>query len=287
MLKKILLLAFIAVCSLVNAQEEERISLGQGRKYTIGGIEVTGAKRYNEQTILTTSGLRVGDEIEIPSEKFSAIIHKLWSYKLFSDINIYIQRVEGNKVFLELAIKETPSLIYVKVLGVNQKKAETLLKDADLKKGVKVNESLIANTKNYITNKYKKDGYFNTKVTIDTKIDTTDANGVDMLIHIDKGSKIKIDRITFEGNKEFDAAKLHKKLKKTKQIRFGRFWKRSKYVKKDYDEDLVGLIDFYKEKGYRDARIVSDTLIRNKNGNIDLKIALEEGKRYYFGDLRF
>lgn len=70
MLKKILLLAFIAVCSLVNAQEEERISLGQGRKYTIGGIEVTGAKRYNEQTILTTSGLRVGDEIEIPSEKF-------------------------------------------------------------------------------------------------------------------------------------------------------------------------------------------------------------------------
>ena len=158
MLKKILLLAFIAVCSLVNAQEEERISLGQGRKYTIGGIEVTGAKRYNEQTILTTSGLRVGDEIEIPSEKFSAIIHKLWSYKLFSDINIYIQRVEGNKVFLELAIKETPSLIDVKVSGVNQKKAETLLKDADLKKGVKVNESLIANTKNYITNKYKKDG---------------------------------------------------------------------------------------------------------------------------------
>ena len=287
MLKKILLLAFIAVCSLVNAQEEERISLGQGRKYTIGGIEVTGAKRYNEQTILTTSGLRVGDEIEIPSEKFSAIIHKLWSYKLFSDINIYIQRVEGNKVFLELAIKETPSLIDVKVSGVNQKKAETLLKDADLKKGVKVNESLIANTKNYITNKYKKDGYFNTKVTIDTKIDTTDANGVDMLIHIDKGSKIKIDRITFEGNKEFDAAKLYKKLKKTKQIRFGRFWKRSKYVKKDYDEDLVGLIDFYKEKGYRDARIVSDTLIRNKNGNIDLKIALEEGKRYYFGDIRF
>ena len=287
MLKKILLLAFIAVCSLVNAQEEERISLGQGRKYTIGGIEVTGAKRYNEQTILTTSGLRVGDEIEIPSEKFSAIIHKLWSYKLFSDINIYIQRVEGNKVFLELAIKETPSLIDVKVSGVNQKKAETLLKDADLKKGVKVNESLIANTKNYITNKYKKDGYFNTKVTIDTKIDTTDANGVDMLIHIDKGSKIKIDRITFEGNKEFDTAKLHKKLKKTKQIRFGRFWKRSKYVKKDYDEDLVGLIDFYKEKGYRDARIVSDTLIRNKNGNIDLKIALEEGKRYYFGDIRF
>ena len=117
MLRKIILLAFLALVSLVNAQEE-RISLGQGKKYTIGGIEVTGAKRYNEQTILTTSGLKVGDVIEIPSEKFSAIIHKLWSYKLFSDINIYIKRVEGDTVFLELAIKETPSLVNVKLSGI-------------------------------------------------------------------------------------------------------------------------------------------------------------------------
>ena len=289
MLKKILwfVLFTFTVVGIATAQEEERISLGQGRKYTIGGIEVTGAKRYNSQTILTTSGLKVGDEIEIPSEKFSAIIHKLWGYKLFSDINIYIQRVEGDAVFLELAIRETPSLVDVKVSGINQKKADAILKDAEIKKGVKVNESLIANTKNYIVNKYRKDGYLNTKVTIDTKVDTTDANGVDMLIHIDKGPKIKIDQIAFVGNQQFTEAKLRKKLKKTKQIQFGRFWKRSKYVKKDYDEDLVNLIDFYKEKGYRDARVVNDTLSRGKDGNVSLKIAVEEGKRYYFGDIRF
>ena len=289
MLKKILwfVLFTFTVVGIATAQEEERISLGQGRKYTIGGIEVTGAKRYNSQTILTTSGLKVGDEIEIPSEKFSAIIHKLWGYKLFSDINIYIQRVEGDTVFLELAIRETPSLVDVKVSGINQKKADAILKDAEIKKGVKVNESLIANTKNYIVNKYRKDGYLNTKVTINTKVDTTDANGVDMLIHIDKGPKIKIDQIAFVGNQQFTEAKLRKKLKKTKQIQFGRFWKRSKYVKKDYDEDLVNLIDFYKEKGYRDARVVSDTLSRGKDGNVSLKIAVEEGKRYYFGDIRF
>ena len=145
MLKKILwfVLFTFTVVGIATAQEE-RISLGQGRKYTIGGIEVTGAKRYNSQTILTTSGLKVGDEIEIPSEKFSAIIHKLWGYKLFSDINIYIQRVEGDTVFLELAIRETPSLVNVKVSGINQKKADAILKDAEIKKGVKVNESLIA-----------------------------------------------------------------------------------------------------------------------------------------------
>lgn len=287
-LRKYLLIAFFALTGWVNAQQEERLSLANGRKYIIGGIEVTGAKRYNAQTILTTSGLKIGDEIIIPGEKFSAIIHKLWGYKLFSDINIYIQRVEGDKVFLELAIKEIPSLVDVKITGIRHKKGESIRKDTGLdKKGTKVNESFIANTRNYIVNKYRKEGYLNTKVTIDTKVDTTDVNGVNMLIHIDKGNKVKVDKIAFTGNQKYSDTKLRRKLKKTKQKMFGRFWKRSKYVAKDYDEDLSALVDFYKENGYRDARIVKDTLIYDENGNISLNIDLEEGRKYYFGDIRF
>ncbi|GJQ06571.1 outer membrane protein assembly factor BamA [Capnocytophaga cynodegmi] len=286
-LKKYLFIALSAIVGFVNAQEEERLSIENGKKYIIGGIEVTGSKRYNAQTILTTSGLRVGDEIIIPGEKFSAIIHKLWGYKLFSDVNIYIQKIEGDKAFLELAIKEIPSLIEAKVTGIREKKAEEIIKNANLKKGTKVNESFIADTKNYIINKYRKDGYLNTKVTVDTKVDTTDANGVNMLVHIDRGNKVKVDKITFQGNEKFSDAKLRKKLKNTKQRTFGRFWKRSKYVAKDYDEDLVSLVDFYKENGYRDARVVSDTLTYDSEGNVNLNIALEEGRRYYFGDIRF
>ncbi|MDO4230170.1 MAG: outer membrane protein assembly factor BamA [Capnocytophaga sp.] len=286
-LKKYLFIALTAIVGFVNAQEEERLVLGSGKKYTIGGVEVTGSKRYNAQTILTTSGLKVGDEITIPGEKFSAIIHKLWNYKLFSDVNIYIQRTEGDKVFLELAIKEIPSLVDIKITGIREKKAEAIIKDAELKKGAKVNESFIANTKNYIVNKYRKEGYLNTKVTIDTKVDTTDANGVDMLVHIDTGNKVKVDNITFEGNEKFADKKLRRKLKKTKQRTFGRFWKRSKYVAKDYEEDLISLVDFYKENGYRDARVVNDTLTYTQDGSVELAITMEEGKRYYFGDIRF
>ena len=286
-LKKYLFIALSVITGLVNAQEEERLSLENGKKYVIGGIEVTGSKRYNAQTILTTSGLKVGDEIVIPGEKFSAIIHKLWGYKLFSDINIYIQRIEGDKAFLELAIKEIPSLVDWKISGIRSKKAESIIKDAEIKKGTKVNESFIANTKNYITNKYKKEGYLNAKVTVDTKVDTTDVNGVDMLIHIDRGEKVKVNEISFVGNEKFSAEKLRRKLKKTKQRTFGRFWKRSKYVAKEYDEDLVSLVDFYKENGYRDARVVRDTLVYNQDGNVSLNIAVEEGRKYYFGDIRF
>lgn len=271
----------------VNAQQEERIPFEQGKKYVIGGIEVTGAKRYNEQTILATSRLKVGDEITIPGEKFSNIIHKLWSYKLFSDVNIYVLRTEKDTVFLELAIQEIPSLTDVTIKGVRKQKTETLIKEAELKKGTKVDESFIANTRNYIINKYRKEGYLNTKVTIDTRVDTTDANGVKMLVHIDRGNKVKIDKITFEGNEKYSDRRLRRKLKKTKQRLFGRFWKRSKYVEKDYSEDLVSLIDFYKENGYRDARIIGDTLMYDNDKRIGLNIKLQEGDKYYFGNIRF
>ncbi|ATA73810.1 MULTISPECIES: BamA/OMP85 family outer membrane protein [Capnocytophaga] len=286
-LKKYIFIALSAIVGLVNAQEEERLTLKEGKKYIIGGVEVIGSQRYNPQTILVSSGLKVGEEIVIPSEKFSAIIHKLWGYKLFSDIDIYIQRVEGDKAFLELVIKEIPSLVTAKVTGVRTKKGETLLEDAKIKPGVKVTESLIADTKNYIITKYRKEGYFDTKVTIDTKVDTTDANGVNMLIHVDRGNKVKIANVNFEGNEKFSDATLRRKMKKTKQRLFGRFWKRSKYVAKEYDQDLVSLIDFYKENGYRDARITKDTVGYDADGKLQVNIALEEGRRYYFGDIRF
>lgn len=287
-LKRFFTIMGLVLFSALQAQEEDFSLENSGKQYEIGGIEVTGAKRYNEQTVLAASGLKIGDVITIPSEKFGSIIHKLWGYKLFNDVDIFITRVEGNKVFLELAIVETPSLTDVVITGVKSKNAETIIKDAELKKGTtKVNESLIAKTKNYISNKYRKEGFLNTKVHIATKEDTTDANGVKMLINIDKGDKVKISSINFEGNQHFDNTKLRRQLKKTKQRFTGRFWKRSKYVKANYDEDLISLLDFYRENGYRDARIISDTVISEGTKDIALNIKLEEGTKYYFGDIKF
>lgn len=277
----------LVLFSVVQAQEEE-FSLENGKEYEIGGIEVTGAKRYNAQTILTASGMKIGDKITIPGQKFSSIIQKLWGYQLFSDVDIFITKTEGDKVFLELAIVETPSLTEVIFTGVKQKKSDAITTETELKVGrTKVNESLIAKTKNYITNKYRKEGYLNAKVYIATQEDTTDANGVKMLINVDRGEKVKIKEITFEGNQHFDNGKLRRQLKKTKQRFTGRFWKRSKFVKANYDEDLISLLDFYKENGYRDARIISDTIFSEGNKDIALNIKLEEGKKYYFGDIKF
>ncbi|MFK5974279.1 MAG: POTRA domain-containing protein [Flavobacteriaceae bacterium] len=277
-----IILLFITTLSL--AQET---SYEDGKKYILGGLEVTGLKSYNEQTVKTYTGLRVGQAITLPGEQISAIINKLWGLELFTDIDFYITNIEGESVYLELVIKERPTLSNVTVYGVKNRKVEDIIKDTDLKKGKKITESLIANTKNYLENKYKKQGYLNAKVTIVTAKDTVGDNSQSMVINVKKGDKVKIHDIIIEGNKELSDKKLRKALKKTKKKQLGRFWKKSKYIKDDYDNDLSLLVDKFAENGFRDARVLSDSIIKIDEHNIDILIKVEEGDKYYFGDINF
>ncbi|MGB3992765.1 MAG: POTRA domain-containing protein, partial [Flavobacteriaceae bacterium] len=258
-----------------------------GKKYILGGIEVVGLQSYNAQTVKTFTGLRVGQPITLPGEEIGEVISKLWDLELFSDINFFITNIEDEKVFLELEIIERPTLSQVTVYGVKSRKVDAILTDTDLKKGKKITESLIANSKNYLQNKYKKEGYLNTKVTIATAADTTETNAQKMVININKGAKVKISEIEFEGNDALGAARLKKALKKTKEKAFYRFWKKSKYIPEDYQTDLQSLKDAYAENGYRDARILMDTFTKVNDENIALKIKVEEGDKYYFGDINF
>ncbi len=277
----ILLLLFTFI---VTAQET---TYEDGKNYILGGLDVTGLQSYNEQTVKTYTGLRVGQPITIPGEQISEVIKKLWGLELFSEIDFYITNIEGNTVFLELNIIERPTLTNVTFYGVKKGKVDELIKDTDLKKGKKITESLISNSKNYIANKYKKQGYLNTQVNIATVKDTSDTNAQSMVVNVKKGDKVKIRDIVFDGNDQLSDKKLRKALKSTKKKRFGRFWKKSKFIQKDYEEDLGLLIDKFAENGYRDARVISDTIIKVDENNIDLKIKVEEGDKYYFGNIDF
>ncbi len=262
-------------------------SYEDGKSYILGGLDVTGLQSYNEQTVKTYTGLRVGQPITLPGEQISEVIKKLWGLELFSEIEFFITNIEENTVFLELNIIERPTLTNVKFYGVKKGKIEGLIKDTDLKKGKKITESLISNSKNYIANKYKKQGYLNAEVAIATSKDTLDTNTQSMVVNVNKGDKVKIRDIIFEGNEQLGDKKLRKALKNTKKKKFGRFWKKSKYIQEDYEEDLGLLIDKFAENGYRDARVISDSVIKVDENNIDLKIKVEEGDKYYFGNIDF
>ena len=284
--KKSIILFILIIGAFSYGQTE---SFVKGKTYELDSITVSGIKTFNEQTVISYSGLRKGQKIKVPGEEVSSVINKLWGLELFSNINVFVTNVENNKISLDIEIEELPTLTDVKINGLKKGNTETLIKDTELTKGKKLSESFLTNTKNYIINKYKKEGFLDTKVNLNTIKDTVGANSYKMVVNIDKGQRIKIKEIDFNGNEVFKESKLRSKLKNTKIKNPIRFWKRSKYINNDFNDDLNGLIEFYKENGFRDARIIKDTLLRNDktSNSIALKLDIEEGKKYYFGDIDF
>ncbi|MDT0556971.1 BamA/OMP85 family outer membrane protein [Patiriisocius hiemis] len=287
--KKLYSILLIGIFSIftISAQQKE---LDSGRKYTINEIKVTGNQSFNEQTVIAFTGLKKGDRIFIPGEKLSSVTKKLWEQNLFSDIAFYVTNIEGESVDLELYIVELPKLHEVTIEGIRKGKIKEVINDNNLKPGVKITKNLITTTKNYITNKYKKNGFLNTQVVISTKpyIDSLGVEvGQDMKIIIDKKDRVKVSSIKFNGNEALSDGKLRKAMKNVKRKNFIRVFKRSKYSEESYEEDKVSIIDKYKTRGYRDARITNDTLIVKDEKNIALELDVEEGQKYYFGNIRF
>lgn len=263
--------------------------LDEGRQYILADVIVTGKTSYNQQTIVTFTGLEKGQAIQVPGDEISNAIKKLWKLGLFSDIEMFESKIQNDSIWLELSINELPKLSEAKIQGVKKGKREALLKDTQLTKGKIVNENLLTTTKNYIENKYKKDGFYNTKVAINVIPDST--NTVKMVVNIDKGSKVKVKSITFTGNSKLSNSTLKKAMKNTKVKAFPnplRIFKSSKFVADKYKEDLSSIVDKYKEKGYRDARVTSDTVIYDAKKNlVSININVEEGNKYYFGDIKY
>ena len=255
-----------AVCSFIiwgntTLQAQNIENYQKGKLYTIDTIIVSGIKTFSNQTVISYSQLREGQKINIPGDEISDVIKKLWNLQLFSDINFYINKIDGDSVALEIEIEELPSLSEVKINGLKKSKIQPLITDTELKAGKKLSESFLANTKNYIINKFQKEGFLNTKVAFNTIEDSINVNTYKMVVNVDLGQRVKIKEINFEGNEVFTNKKLRSKLKKTKKKFPLRFWKKSKFIEEEYEEGKQGLLDFYKERGYRDARIVKLSLI--------------------------
>ena len=264
-----------------------------GDKYIINDIIVTGNTSFNASTIITYSRLKKDQEVTVGGDKIGEAVKKLWTSNLFSSIDIYfINITDDNKVDIEINLSDLPELNEVSIDGVKKGKKDEIIDENNLKPRVKVTENLVTTTKNYLTNKYKKKGFLNTKVNVITsevKNDSIEKKRVNILLSIDKGNKVKIKSIKFNGNDKLSDKKLRKAMKNTKQKSISplRLLKRSKYVEEDYKEDLLSIIDKYKENGFRDARVIKDSLIYVDDKTISLLVDVEEGEEYTFGKIDF
>ena len=259
----------------------------KGGTYVIDTITVVGLENFSDRTVVTYSGLREGQSIQMPGEEISAILKKLWNLELFSNVDLYITDIKDGAIKLEISVEELPTLLNFNVNGVKKSKAETYIEETELSEGKRLSESFLTNTKNYIRDELKKDGFLNSEVKLITVPDSIGSNKVNLNINIDKGERIKIRNINFSGNEIYSDAKLRSKLKKTKRKFPLRFWKKSKLIDTDYIEDKENIVAFYKEKGYRDALIRFDTVISNDEKTVDINLNVEEGNKYYFGDINY
>ena len=271
----------------IDTTSNKNMSFEKGKEYVLGGITVTGLKKFSEETVKVFTGLRDGQTIKLPGDKLTSAIKKLYESKQFSNVDVYLAKIDADAVYLQFDVQELPQLNKVKIVGVKKSKAKELIKDAELKTGAMLTDNLIVTTKNYITKKYTDKGFLKAKVNLDVQPDTSDINTVNMKVFIDKGSKIKIKDIVFTGNKELLDKNLRKEMSNTKRKFFGRFWKGSKYIEEKYQEDLESILDRYSRLGFRDARILSDKISWNDDNTININIDLEEGRQYRFADILF
>jgi outer membrane protein insertion porin family len=251
------------------------------KKYELGGITVSGARYLDPNTLISLTGLRVGDAINVPGEEIGKSIRKLWAQGILGDVSVTIARIEGNKIFLDYNLKERPRLSKFTFTGIRKGQTEDLTKKITLIRGKVVTDALMNNTRTQVRKFFANKGYLDTKVNIIQVNDSALSNSVALRIDVDKGAKIRIHDIAFEGNKAFSDRKLKGKLKKTKERKPYKFLTAGKFQRSEYEEDKKKLLEFYNAEGYRDAAIVSDTLMRDDKG-LALRIQVDEGPKYYF-----
>ena len=284
---RLFLFTFLLVTSITSGILYSQDTYRKGGTYVIDTVTVVGLENFSDRTVVTYSGLRQGQSIQVPGEEVSAILKKLWNLELFSNVNLFVTDVNSGRIKLEINVDELPTLLNYRINGVKRGKAETFEKETELSEGKRLSESFLTNTKNFIQNELKKDGFLNSEVNIVSVPDSIGSNRINLDINIEKGERIKIRDISFEGNEIFGNWKLRSKFKKTKKKFPLRFWKKSKLIDSDFNEDKESLISFYKEKGYRDARIEFDTIIINDEKTIDISLNIDEGDKYYFGDINY
>ncbi len=255
--------------------------------YYIAGIRIEASEAVNARAITNLMGLYVGQRVDIPSDLFANAIRNLWKQKIFQDIRIEAEKVVDNRLYIVIKLKESPRIARYAFKGITKNQAEDLREHIQFIRGTLLTESKKRNAIRIIKNYFQEKGYYNTQVAITTRPDTTMRNGVLVLIDIKKGQRMKIKHIYFYGNEKIPDKKLKHKLKDTKEAKFYRFWKRSKFVKKAFKEDKSRLIQFYRSKGFRDAQWLKDSVVVLNKKRLALHIWLYEGPVYYFREIRW
>lgn len=284
-----LLVCLLSYGNIVNGQTQVGggIDYRTPNTYTIAGIVVVGADYTDAQAIKAVSGLQVGQEIDIPSDKTSQAIRNLWKQRLFSQIEIDIAEVREKDVYLVIKVMEMPRLARYNWRGIRKTEAESLRESINLYTGINITEEIKNRTINIVEDYFIDKGFLNVSANITEKIDTLMTNSKMLTIHVKKGKKVKIKEIVFTGVDQVKEGKLRRALKETKEKKWWRLWKVSKYIEDEFVEGKGNILAKYNEDGFRNARIISDSTVKVSEKLIKLYVHVSEDKKFYFRKVSF
>ncbi|MBM3445402.1 MAG: outer membrane protein assembly factor [Bacteroidetes bacterium] len=300
------------------------------KKYIIADIAVKGNKAFDPAIVISVSGLAVGDEVTLPGgDNFAKAINKLWSQNMFTNINIWITKLEENNIWVEIDAVERPMLADYKFKGIRKTEADELKDKVGLVKSRVVTDNMKLSAKENIIKYYTDKGFRGAAVDIEEKPDAYSPDKTVLTFNIVKGLKVRISEVFFFGNQSAAIPSLKRKLKGTKEMtritlypdsavspygpiktytakEFIKNWgflkpslirdfmdpwfrfklfASAKFDEKKYLEDKEKILQYYNSLGYRDAVIASDTQYYDKKGRLNISMKVEEGSKYYFGNM--
>jgi outer membrane protein insertion porin family len=300
------------------------------KEYTIAGITVGGTKAFDENLIISISGLAVGDKVIIPgTDVFSKAIFKLWRQSLISNIEISFTKLVDRNLYVHFEITERPRLAEFKFTGIRKGEKDDLETKVALVKERVVTENMKLSAVEAIRKYYYDKAYRNVSIQLKEEKVANLNNSISLTFIIDKGNKVKTNQVTFSGNETISDQKLKKQMKGTKEmprftlypisvknpygdtakkLSFKEYIKdggplsitktrdvldpylriklsSGKYSDKKYLEDKEHVLDYYNSQGYRDVTIVGDTAIYDVKNNLNIFVKVNEGRKYYFGDI--
>tara|TARA_B100001093_G_scaffold203140_1_gene195137 strand:- start:4 stop:2562 length:2559 start_codon:yes stop_codon:yes gene_type:complete len=251
------------------------------REYSLAAVVVDGVVHLDHEMIIQKSGLIRGEKIAIPGDKISRAITNLWEQGLFSDVEIIKEKTQGTNIFLRIKLKERERMSRYSFSGVSKSEADQLRDDLDLYSGKIITDALLMKVKNISKNYFVGKGYLKAKATITSRMDTLVNNSKIVKINVDKGTRLKINEIIVSGNSALSNDKIKRLMKETKEKRWYRFFKRSKFQYSLFDQDKITIIDKYNEMAHRDAEILFDTIYDFDEKSINIEITIDEGNQYF------
>ena len=277
----------LAPSALMAQQQGVEVDYNNPRQVIVGGVKVEGNTYFKSQQILSYSGLREGQEITIPGEEISGIVERLWLQRYFEDVAVVVDSLDATRdtAYFTIKIQERPRVSRWTFSGVKSGERKDIEERVNLRPGREFSDYVEKTTADIVKRYYAGKGFLQCEVTAEVVRDTIISNAIQVNFAVDRGPKIKVKDINFIGNDHVKEFKLARSMKKTKSNKIYNFFHSKKFDEKEYLNDKRSVLSAFNEEGYRDARIVRDSVYYIEPDRLAIDIVFDEGDKYYFRDI--